>query len=86
MDHSRSLLVQTCDPLLLLRPRAPSATDATAQETIWKVLQVPAQTNMDEVVLMLFDMGQAVPEVGGAPGRGEADKPPDSADLLILKI
>ena len=64
----------------------PSATDATAQETIWKVLQVPAQTNMDEVVLMLFDTGQAVPEVGGAPGRGEADKPPDSADLLILKI
>ena len=64
----------------------PSATDAAAQETIWKVLQVPAQTNMDEVVLMLFDMGQAVPEVGGAPGRGEADTPPDSADLLILKI
>ena len=64
----------------------PSAMDTMAQETIWKVLQVPAQTNMDEVVLMLFDMGQAVPEVGGAPGRGEADKPPDSADLLILKI
>ena len=64
----------------------PSAMDTMAQETIWKVLQVPAQTNMDEVVLMLFDTGQAVPEVGGAPGRGEADKPPDSADLLILKI
>ena len=61
----------------------PNATDAEAQETTRKVL---AQTYTDEVVLTPFEMGRAVPEVGGAPGRGEADKPPDSANLLILQI
>ena len=43
----------------------PNATDAEAQETTRKVL---AQTYTDEVVLTPFEMGRAVPEVGGAPG------------------
>ncbi|XP_059731829.1 maestro heat-like repeat-containing protein family member 7 isoform X1 [Bos taurus] len=36
----------------------PSATDATAQETIRKVLHVLAQTYTDEVVLTLFEMDE----------------------------
>uniref|UniRef100_A0A8C6CYL9 Maestro heat-like repeat family member 5 n=1 Tax=Moschus moschiferus TaxID=68415 RepID=A0A8C6CYL9_MOSMO len=35
-----------------------SATDAAAQETIWKVLHVLAQTYTDEVVLTLFEMDE----------------------------
>lgn len=47
----------------------PSATDATAQETIWKVLHVLAQAYTDEVVLTLFEMDEQSQRWVGSPGR-----------------
>lgn len=60
------------------------ATDAAAQETIGKVLHVLAQSYTDEVVLTLFEMDEQSQRWVGPPGV--AEKPPDSADLLILRI
>ena len=59
------------------------AREAAAQQTIRTALRVLAQSCTDGVVLTLLEMASR-PRGGWAPGG--AEKPPDSADLLMLRV